>query len=362
MAALLCATMPLTAAAQSYSDLRRSASPLVLRAQGSFYVGGEVVEQSFVERGSFGPPGPGHLTIHQMYVEYMIPASHRHSAPVVMVHGMGLSGKTWETTPDGRMGWDEYFVRRGHASYVIDQVSRARSGFNQAIYNNVRAGLLPPGSQPPMRRFSDEMGWGNFRFGTGPGAPFPDEQFPVEFLDELAKQNVPDLNGTLPTPNPTYRALATLAVQVKGAVVMTHSQSGRFGVEAALTDAAGMKGLILVEPGSCQPTRDTDQQIATLARIPILVVFGDNLDAPTGVAGFSWRTSFEGCQAFIARVNAAGGNARMLYLPSLGIPGNSHMLMQDKNNRQVADLILAWMDRNVDTGKHGDKGSPHDHR
>ena len=95
----------------------------------------------------------------------------------------------------------------------------------------------------------------------------------------------------------------------------------------------------------------------------MLVVFGDNLDAPTGVPGFSWRTSFEGCQTFIARVNAAGGNAKMLHLPSVGIRGNSHMLMQDKNNLEVADLILKWLHRNVDKskGNGGKDNSHHEH-
>jgi hypothetical protein len=28
----------------------------------------------------------------------------------------------------------------------------------------------------------------------------------------------------------------------------------------------------------------------------------------------------------------------------MGIHGNSHMLMQDMNNLQIADLVLSWMD------------------
>ena len=52
-------------------------------------------------------------------------------------------------------------------------------------------------------------------------------------------------------------------------------------------------------------------------------------------------------QAFITRVNAAGGNAQMLFPPDLGIHGNSHMFMLDKNNLQIADLVLIWIDENV---------------
>jgi hypothetical protein len=79
--------------------------------------------------------------------------------------------------------------------------------------------------------------------------------------------------------------------------------------------------------------------------LPILIVFGDHLT----VEPRNWRGAFENCKAFIARINAAKGNAKMLYPPELGIHGNSHMIMQDKNNLEIADLILDWIDRNVGT-------------
>jgi pimeloyl-ACP methyl ester carboxylesterase len=124
-------------AAQALTDLQTPDTPLVLKAQGSFFVGGEKSEQTQVELGGLGPGG--HITVNQMYVRYMVPPGGDSNVPVVMVHGAALTGKSWETTPDGRMGWDEYFVRKGHPVYVPDQVGRGRSGFNQALFNNVRA-------------------------------------------------------------------------------------------------------------------------------------------------------------------------------------------------------------------------------
>ena len=95
-------------------------------------------------------------------------------------------------------------------------------------------------------------------------APFPGQQFPVKAATELSKQSIPDLFRLVPTPNPTFKALADLATQVNGAVLMGHSRGGRFPTEAALTDPAGFKALVLVEPGSCNapsgPTY-TDEQI-----------------------------------------------------------------------------------------------------
>ena len=122
------------AGAQSFEDLQKAKSPLVLDAWGSFFVGGQTIEQTAVELGLAGTGSTvnGHRAVNQMYVQYMVPKG-GNKVPVVMVHGGGLSGKGWETQPDGRMGWAEYFVRKGHAVYLPDQVGRARSGFNQGV-------------------------------------------------------------------------------------------------------------------------------------------------------------------------------------------------------------------------------------
>ena len=95
-----------SAVAQALKDVQAPDKPLVLKAQGSFFVGGEKVEQTQGELGDLGPGG--HITVNQMYVRYMVPQGGDGNPPVVMVHGATLTGKSWETTPDGRMGWDEY--------------------------------------------------------------------------------------------------------------------------------------------------------------------------------------------------------------------------------------------------------------
>jgi pimeloyl-ACP methyl ester carboxylesterase len=338
--------------AQALADLQVPDTPLVLKAQGSFFVGGEKAEQTEVELGSLGPGG--HVTVNQMYVRYMVPQGADGNVPVVMVHGATLTGKSWETTPDGRMGWDEYFVRNGHPVYVPDQVGRGRSGFNQAVFNDARAGSVPAASLPRWLRFSDEVVWPNFRFGAKPGAPYPDSQFPVAAVDELSKQGVPDVSyGGLPTPNPTFKALSDLARRLNGAVLMGHSQSGRFPLEAALVDPGAARALVLVEPGVF-PSRYTDEQVKTLATVPVLVVFGDHRDTPTGISTRpSWQLSFDGCQELIGRLKAAGGRAQMLDPSARGIRGNSHMIMQDRNHLQIADLILQWIDEHAGQRRGG---------
>ncbi len=104
--------VPGGALAQSMRDLQTPSTPLVLKAQGSFFIGGEKSEQTRTELGGFGPAG--RITVNPMYVRYVVPQRGDRNVPVVMIHGATLTGKSWETTPDGRMGWDESFVRKGH--------------------------------------------------------------------------------------------------------------------------------------------------------------------------------------------------------------------------------------------------------
>lgn len=352
-ATVLAVTLAATPAMGGDRDDSNRERPLVLKAQGSFFVGGETkhTDATSGTPGGFFFSNEDDIKVNQMYVQFQVPEGSARRVPVVMLHGCCLSGKTWETTPDGRMGWGEYFVRKHHAVYIPDQSSRARSGFDATTINEVKLGTQPPSALPNIFTFGRKAAWELFRFGPAFPTAFSDEQFPVEAIDEFGKQVIPDLNATLPTPNPTFANLAALGVKVGGAVLMGHSESGFFPEQAALTDPSGARGLISIE-GQCSTL--TPQQIATLAEIPTLVIFGDHLADVPSVATL-WIESLHGCQQFVDQINAAGGDATMLHLPAAGVFGNSHMLMQDKNNLQVADLILKWIRRHVEEKRgHGD--------
>jgi pimeloyl-ACP methyl ester carboxylesterase len=327
------------------------ADSLLLKEQGSFFVGGRTIFTDALTGSTTGFLGSGintgNITVDQMYVQYQIPEGADSHVPVVMVHGCCLSSKSYETTPDGRMGWNEYFVRKHRAVYLPDQVSRARSGFDSTIYNEIKLGKRPPSDMPEIRTATHEIAWLGFRFGPSAGKAFPDEQFPVEAFEEFGKQVIPDLNGELPAVNPTWTNLSGLAIKLKGAVLIGHSESGFFPEQAALINPANIKAMITIET-ACPALNS--QQIAGLAKIPTLVVFGDHLgDVPS--SPIKWQERFDTCQQFVEQVKAAGGDATMMHLPKYGQFGNSHMLMQDKNSNQVADLILKWIDEHVES-KH----------
>ncbi len=309
--------------------------PLTIKSQGSFFVGGENKTIN-----------GGEITVNQMYVQFQIPMKGASHVPVVMVHGCCLSSKTWETTPDGRMGWSEYFVRKDRSVYLADQVSRARSGFDPTAFADVRQGKAPVDKMPNILDATHQVGWTVFRFGPKFGEVFPDEQFPMQAADEFYKQMIPDLNSTLgPAPVATWTQMAALGVRLNGAVLMGHSESGFFPKQAALINPAGIRGNISIEMPCV--TNFSAAQIATLAKIPTLIMFGDHLDDVKGGPA-NWAESFSSCKTFVDQLKKAGGDAEMMHLPELGIKGNSHMLMQDRNSDQLADLVINWIDKHVE--------------
>jgi hypothetical protein len=85
-----------------------SQEPLVIREQGSFSVGGIVLTSA----GTYEPNNPtaGGQTYHgdHAYAFYQVPA-HARKFPLVFWHGAGQFTKTWETTPDGREGFQNIF-------------------------------------------------------------------------------------------------------------------------------------------------------------------------------------------------------------------------------------------------------------
>jgi hypothetical protein len=193
---------------------------------------------------------------------------------------------------------------------------------------------------------SQQAAWTVFRFGPEFGKTFADEQFPISAADELYKQMIPDFNSLLPAQNPTWKQMAALASQLHGAVLMGHSESGFFPEESALIDPSGVRGIVSIEM-ACR-TDMKPAELAIMAKIPILIMFGDHLGDVKGQFASIWTNNFATCEKFVQQVTAAGGHAQMMYLPKMGIKGNSHMLMQDKNSLQLADLIIGWIDEHVE--------------
>ncbi|HEY4173306.1 MAG TPA: hypothetical protein VGM42_09780 [Rhodopila sp.] len=315
-----------------------SPGPLVLQSQGSFFVGGRDVKSDTLSTlPAYAPSGT--ITVDQMYVHYEVPANAGKHYPLTLIHGCCLTGKTWETAPDGRMGWDEFFVRRGYPVYVIDQSWRGRSAGSVAAINAVKMGKAPVDQLPTVFSAGHEAAWAIFRFGPEYPKVYDGMRYPLGAQAEFWKQMVPDWSNSVPTPNPTVPALSELAQRLRGTVLISHSQSGIYPFQTVALSTKGVAGIISIEPGAC-PNAAGD--LTPYKSVPIMVLWGDNVDLSP-----RWSPRLKGCRAFVAALNAAGGKAEVLVLPEIGIHGNSHMLMQDNNSLQIAAMLDTWIAHHV---------------
>src|SRR5512135_1984259 len=159
---LLLMPFSILASSSAIADVNGKPAPLIIQEQGSFSVGGTVITNP----GTFDPVkmSPEGQTFHgdHAYVFYQIPVNAR-KLPLVLWHGIGQFSKTWETTPDGREGYQNIFLRRGYGVYVIDQPRRGNAGRS-----------IKPCTITPV---ADEQKWFNiYRLGIWPNF-FPTVQF-----------------------------------------------------------------------------------------------------------------------------------------------------------------------------------------
>jgi hypothetical protein len=311
--------------------------PLELQDEGSFFVGGQPITSAHLGAGPAGPTPPGQIMVGQMYVQFRIPKTVGGPA-IVMVPGSGHTGATHETTPDGREGWATYFARKNFPVYVVDHVGRARSGFDPTPINRAKV-ESNPSSLPDFPLATRERAWTFFRVGPSYPTPHPGTQFPIQALDQYFSQLVPNTESTLPGGGGnTVKALAALLDRIGPAIVLVHSQSGAYGMDLVRNHASKVRAFINVE-GNCVPA--TAEEIAnTFAKVPMLSVWGDFSEGAPGPNGDARRN---GCIGTINALKAANGTAKFLLLPEAGQTGSSHMLMMDKNNLQIADMIIGWI-------------------
>lgn len=311
---------------------------------GGFQIGGTTVvlegmpikEQTFTNGMKPIKVDPnGTFVTGQMYVGYVKLAEPVSDYPILMWHGGGMTGVTWQDKPDGGAGWEKYFLKSGYSTYVSDAVERGRSSWSQ--FPEIYA------SKPVFRTLEDA--WGAFRIGPEGGwsadpaqrQAFQNTQFPAEAFVQFGKQFVP---RWLTNDDATQAAYDELIGMVCPCIVMAHSQGGNFAYNAALNNPELVKAVILIEPSGAPNPQDVDA--AKLREIPHLAVWGDNI-AKHPV----WPRLVEASRNWREAVNGAGGDFDWLDLPAEGITGNSHFPMMDKNSDQIAALIVAWIQASV---------------
>jgi pimeloyl-ACP methyl ester carboxylesterase len=310
---------------------------IALRDMGSFHVGGREAALSGkpVKDVVFTPGGApakidlnGTYLVESMYVQYFLPANRKGQVPLLMWHGGGLTGVAYETKPDGGEGWMTWFLRKGWDVYNSDAVERGRAGW--AMYPEIFK------SEPLFLPKADP--WERFRIGDGAGSwqrqsTYPGSQFPVEGYDNLMRQTVPRWTSTDAAIIAAYIALVD---RVCPCVILFHSQAGQFGFKVAQARPDKVKALIALEPAGIGDPQQADR----LKGIPTLFVYGDYIAQDA-----RWPQIRRNGLAFGEAMTKAGGSVEVVDLPQLGIKGNSHFAMMDRNNLEVAALIQRWLEK-----------------
>jgi Alpha/beta hydrolase family len=328
---------------------RHEPRPLRIQTQGSFAVGGTVLSTPGTYNNN-SPTAEGQ-TFHgdHLYAFYQIPQS-SNALPIVMLHGAYQSARGWETTPDGREGFQTLFLRRGFPVYLVDQPRRGRAG------NSTVAAAIEP---TPF----DQLFFDQFRIGKWPSY-FDNVQFDrkPETLDQFFRSVTPNTGPY--DAGVISDALSALFAKIGSGILFTHSQGGGPGWLTAIKNP-NVKAIVAFEPGSgflfpegelppvmpsaagpLSPEAVPLSDFTKLTRLPIVIYYGDNFPVePTTERGQdNWRVRLAMARLWVDAINRHGGDARLVHLPEIGIRGNTHFLMSDLNNVQIADQVSQFLD------------------
>lgn len=328
--------------------------PFYIAEQGSFAIGGTVITNP----GEFDlqkPLNPDGQTLHgdHAYVFYQIPAK-RKKLPLVFLHGAGQSKKTWESTADGREGFQNIFLRRHYPIYLLDQPRRGEAGRSTV--------------STTISTTADEQFWfTQFRLGNYP-TYFENVQFPQDpiALAQFYRQMTPNTGPF--DAKVISSSISTLFNRIGEGILITHSQGGGPGWLTAISNSK-IKAVVAYEPysGFLFPEGDLPEPIQStglfgalkgevipladflkLTKIPIVIYYGDNIaDKASDIWNMDhWRSGLEMARKWVNTINKHGGNAAVVYLPDLGLRGNTHFPFSDLNNIEVANVLSHWLKNN----------------
>ncbi|MGX7197588.1 alpha/beta hydrolase [Enterococcus olivae] len=325
--------------------------PLMIKEQGSFTAGGKTITApgKFDFNDTHGTDGQTRHGDHA-YVEYQAPMNPS-KLPLIFLHGAGQSAAGWQTTPDGREGFNNIFLRKNYSVYLVDQPRRGR-----AAQNIVKAEI--------DLVTDDQLWFSNFRIGHWPNVD-EDMAFPKgnQNVKNFLRMMTPDVGPY--DQDVIAKAFVQVFEKVGKAVLISHSQGAGPGWQVAV-ESPNVQGVVCLEPGSGfefpkgelpEPIESlspwgalsageiSDEKFKRLTEIPIIIIYGDKVPREPGEEWpvDAWRARAEMADKWVGCINKHGGQAEILRLPDIGIKGNTHFLFQDINNQEVANVIDDWL-------------------
>jgi 3-hydroxyisobutyrate dehydrogenase-like beta-hydroxyacid dehydrogenase/pimeloyl-ACP methyl ester carboxylesterase len=319
-------------------------APVKRSRRGNFWVTGARITQN----GKSFQKGP-------MYVAWESPEHITQAYPVVLVHGGTLQGTEWLDTPDGRPGWAQRFVEAGFVVFRVDRPGHGRSPYHPDI-------MGPMGPAFSYERAREVY------FPEGGG----ETQWPFEPDDEAAFDAFIAAYGPMPADLAASQTLdadrlAELLDRIGKAIIVTHSASGPSGWLVADRRPDLIAGIVAVEPmgpvfghtpgiGSLDwgltaapltfdPPRKTPEQVRTaepstlkipgLQGVPVALVTGET-------SAFASYAS-----SIVPFLRNAGANIHHLDLPALGIHGNGHGLIYERNSDSAFKVVTQWLEKSL---------------
>jgi pimeloyl-ACP methyl ester carboxylesterase len=318
----------------------------------------------------------------QIYAEFQIPVDQRHPFPIVFIHGGAQTGTNFTGTPDGREGWAQFFLREGFAVYVVDVAGRGRSAYLESLYGP----QTTPSLDFVQQRFTAIENYNHWPQahlhtqwpGKGtPGDPIFDQFFASQVQAMVSYPLQQEFSSS---------AILALLEKVGPAILLTHSQSGATGWPVADSQPDLVKAVIAVEPSGppfynvdnipapewfrdaadqqrpwgitagpltysppaanssdlaiirqdqpddsdvsrCWMQKSPARQLPNLQKVPILVVTSES----------SYHRAYDHCT--VKYLEQAGVRVTWIKLADVGIHGNGHMMMLEKNNAEIAAVM-----------------------
>lgn len=350
-----------------------------LARTGIFYAGGKYV----------GEPGK-EIMGGDAYVEVWVPKQIRHPYPIVYIHGAGQTATDWMQTPDGRPGWAYYFAKQGYVQYLVDSPARGRAPYVPGHDGN----LTIRTAANLEATFTASAKEGDF-----PRAHLH-TQFPGTGLmgdpvfDAFAKTQVQFLQGGGPASQDELSrdAFVALLDMIKTPVIiLSHSQGGPVGWLMADARPSQVKGIITIEPAAppikgvdtakvayntggglswgvtsdpihyeppiqnpselqvtveekpdvpgdvvpCYLQKEPARRLINLEKIPVVYLSAEG----------GYHRVFDHCLA--KWLNQAGVKTEFVRLEDVGIHGNGHEMMLEKNSDEIARFMDRWIEKNV---------------
>jgi pimeloyl-ACP methyl ester carboxylesterase len=329
-----------------------------------------------------------------MYTEVWVPRQIRQPNPIVIFHGNGQTGVDWQQTPDGRAGWAYYLVLQGYVVYMVDYPARGRSAYVPVVGPD---GKTPIDGNLGIRTALElERIWTNAR----------------ERGDFPLKMNHTQWPGSGKIGDPSFDNFMKTQVQFAGAspalardagmvllemigtpvILLTHSQGGGIGFDLTEARPNLVKAMVTVEPGGPQFGNVDTAKVTAGPRNPnswgltnnryeydppanspadLNVYLEEKSERPDEArcwlqveparklarwknirvldisANGTYHRVYDPCIPKF--LNQAGVKTDFVRLEEVGIRGNSHMMMLEKNSDDVIKFIVSWLQKNIST-------------